>query len=372
MTKIFELKKLTRNLKSFLTMEGNRYLIGALLLTVLFTCLLSDAMGQPTIQSFNVDKPAIQEGDNATLIWSTNNSTNVVINPGIGDVDFNGSVTVTPVDTTTYFLTATSGLNNSTSAVTVTVIKKPPEILYFGNDAKIVRGGNVSLSWNVSRATSIVIYPEPGRVDLNNSTTVSPWETTTYTLNASNSGGYKTEDVTIEVDPVVYDFISNAHVARWGASSDTILFGGSREDPRGSATWLDNQRLDCGDVAQRVLWTHPSWVSGGWIQGSYNLDGYVINPDDHISGLVGFVDEACGPGGIQRGNVVFKVILEADEMDPRVLTEIPLRYGNCLSPFDVRIGHYAGRKANIDLRVEANGDPGYDRAVWKDVKLIRG
>ncbi len=69
--------------------------------------------------SLSVSPTAINAGGSATLTWSTQNASNASISPGIGSVALSGSVTVSPLATTTYTLTATKG--NSTAIATTTV-----------------------------------------------------------------------------------------------------------------------------------------------------------------------------------------------------------------------------------------------------------
>ena len=46
-------------------------------------------------------------GESSTLTWSTSNAHTVTIDQGIGNVDLNGSIDVSPTETTTYTVTAT-------------------------------------------------------------------------------------------------------------------------------------------------------------------------------------------------------------------------------------------------------------------------
>ena len=44
------------------------------------------------------------QGGSSTLSWGTENAQSVVIRPGIGSVDANGSLTVSPGEDTTYII----------------------------------------------------------------------------------------------------------------------------------------------------------------------------------------------------------------------------------------------------------------------------
>lgn len=63
----------------------------------------------------------ISPGQSATLSWSSKNGTSFVLEPGIGTVQSNGSITIAPKQTTTYILSVTGNGTTSKASVTVTV-----------------------------------------------------------------------------------------------------------------------------------------------------------------------------------------------------------------------------------------------------------
>jgi len=63
----------------------------------------------------------------------------------------------------------------------------------------INKGESVKLSWTTTDATSVSIAPEVGAVTAQGSTTVSPTQSTTYTLTASGAGGSADSSVRIAV-----------------------------------------------------------------------------------------------------------------------------------------------------------------------------
>jgi len=329
----------------------------------------------PTVVSFNADRNLIYEGENATLVWVVTNSTNVTIKPDIGEVVLNGSVEITPKKNSTYFLNATDGENSSTATVTINVIKKPPELLYFKADkTKIKRGENLTLYWNVSNASDIFVTPEPGRVELNSSAVLTPRDTTTYSILATNAGGAATGPavprITVDVSPILYEFIPNAKKASWyyndGNKAESIDFGGSDTDKRGSASLMNNVRLCDDSIVQEVLWTHPSWINNGWIMGEYDLKDYVVQEDDHIYGKVAFKK------GASWGDVIFELILVPEMENATVISETHATCSDGIKTFDIYLNRYAGKKVDIALATLTDGDADQDWAVWLDLKLIRG
>jgi hypothetical protein len=329
----------------------------------------------PAVVSFSTDRNLVYEGENATLVWVVTNSTNVTIEPDIGEVGLNGSVEITPKENSTYFLNATDGENRSAATVTVNVIKKPPELLYFAAEkTKIKRGESSTIFWNVSGAQDVFITPEPGRVDLNGSAAVTPWDTTTYSILATNAGGAAAgpavPQITVDVSPILYEFIPNANKASWYSSRDTdskpIDFGGSDKDPSGSASWMNDVRLSDDSLAKRVLWTHPRWEDDGSIMGVFDLGDYVVQKDDHISGSVALKKDASW------GKAIFFIILIPEGEKAIVISTTPVEYSDGIKNFDVYLSRYADKKVDIALTTHSYGSPSQDWAVWLDLKLIRG
>ena len=73
-----------------------------------------------------------------------------------------------------------------------------PAIASFTATASSGAGSSVTLSWNVSNATYVIVSPQIGAVR-GSSVTVSPGQTTTYTLYATNQYGRSMATVTVNV-----------------------------------------------------------------------------------------------------------------------------------------------------------------------------
>lgn len=78
----------------------------------------------PPAASLTASPLTIQRGQSATLAWSTQNATDITIDP-IGKVDASGSDIVNPTQTTVYQLTATGPGGTAHSSVQITVT--PPQ-----------------------------------------------------------------------------------------------------------------------------------------------------------------------------------------------------------------------------------------------------
>ncbi|MGD9044407.1 MAG: Ig-like domain-containing protein [Desulfobacterales bacterium] len=81
---------------------------------------------EPEIKSFTAAPTAIKRGESATLTWQTAYADSCKIEPGVGTVDPNGSVSVAPTNTTIYTLTAEGTSGPVTTTVTVTIENSAP------------------------------------------------------------------------------------------------------------------------------------------------------------------------------------------------------------------------------------------------------
>ncbi len=171
----------------------------------------------PTIVSFSSDPDSLMIGAAATLSWEISGAAAITIDQDIGPVTPQGTVEVSPEATTTYTLTATNNAGSSTAQVTITVTPytiidllpngvfiPPPSIVHFSADKSgMTEGISATLSWDVSGIAEVAIEPGIGEVSQSGTYVISPTETTTYTLTASNVYGSAKETVKIVVNPVL-------------------------------------------------------------------------------------------------------------------------------------------------------------------------
>ena len=150
--------------------------------------MVSTADSRITIKGFTAEPLHIRIGEKTTLDWDVLNATEVEIS-GIGPVDpRGGSVTVSPTETTTYTLTARNPRREVTQTAEVTVDTEITILRFTAKPSQFLDGlgTEVTLDWDVLNATEVEISGI-GPVDPSGgSVTVSPTETTTYTLTARN------------------------------------------------------------------------------------------------------------------------------------------------------------------------------------------
>jgi hypothetical protein len=165
---------------------------------------------KPKIHSFIAEPNHIdgKEGE-TTLSWEVTNATSVTID-GVRPVKVpKGSIDKQVEQNTTFTLKATNDAGISdVRTVTVTVRKEPAdlvEIKYFTvNPDQISIGDKSTLCWDVSGVNNVTIKPEIGIMGLTGEKMVSPDESTTYILIATNEAGIsdvKTITVTVGKEP---------------------------------------------------------------------------------------------------------------------------------------------------------------------------
>ena len=159
----------------------------------------------PSCDAFSADPATVTEGGTVTLNWQTTNATEVRLNEAIGEVPADGSTTVSNLSTSTTFVLTVFGTDDQQvtceAPVTVTELPAPSCDAFSADPSAIDVGESTTLSWETTNAVNVSIAGI-GDVDPDGSTSVSPSESTTYTLTAENATG---DTVSCEVPVAVAD-----------------------------------------------------------------------------------------------------------------------------------------------------------------------
>ncbi len=183
-----------------------------------------------------------------------------------------------------------------------------PIIDFFILDVNTIdEGESATLSWQVTDADSVTISHGIGEVNSSGSHTVSPTETTTYILTASNSGGSVTDSVMITVNPAdeeadstiptIHSFTSDytlispggsTHLSWEVSNADTVtiepvlgevsISGSAYVSPSTTTTYTLTASNAFGDntaeITVMVLWQLPEWWNGTITLLPPNIDSF--------------------------------------------------------------------------------------------------
>ncbi len=153
------------------------------------------------ITKFAANPSRIKPGESATLTWQVQNADSVEIS-GIGAVNSSsGSIQVTPTVTTTYKLTAKGKAGEVNDTVQVVVDQPASRVVSFRAAPSTIKVGDAAnLVWETENAQKVVISGI-GQVNPSGTASVSPTETTTYTITVTNQFGEVNATTTVTVTP---------------------------------------------------------------------------------------------------------------------------------------------------------------------------
>ena len=157
----------------------------------------------PTINSFVASPSSVTQGDSSTLSWQVSGADSVSINQGIGSVAAIGNRSVSPSQTTTYVLTAQNEAGSVNRQVSVAVSSQPQLAIdnFSISPSIITSGASANMLWSVTGATNVSINQGIGSVSNSGSQSISPQETTTYTITATDGTDTINAQATLTVNP---------------------------------------------------------------------------------------------------------------------------------------------------------------------------
>jgi hypothetical protein len=373
--------------------------VGELSATVDVVVVPKTEIGLPVISGFAADPGYIPAGGNAVLKWEVLNAEAVTIDPGIGNVEPVGSMTIQPEETTSYVISAGNaiGLVISTTQVLVSQnhVSGKPDLL-IQNIEKVETSEGIKIAYTIVNQGSgdapvstsglyanglHMVDDSPGIIPAGKAVTrvIDGWMYNPLTRIVNiiadvnhnvieNDEGNNEMQMPFPVN-LIYNFVENAPQAQWGSGYpyEPLMFGGELSDENGFVVFRSDKKLEDGSGPDTYLETHPRWTAGGWIIGDYDIS-HKIEPGDHFLGVVGFLD------GASTGNVRFWVYIrehgssEWDVLVPGVSDS----YDYKLRTFSVAVPPaYYGKDVDFSLRVDAFRSPLQDWAVWVKARIVR-
>ena len=157
------------------------------------------AIGTPIVADFAASEEVVTGGSPVELSWSSDPGNDALaIDSGVGDVSGLSMITVNPTVTTTYTITGNRGGDTLQREVTV-LVDSAPLLNSFTNAGSetILAGQSTLVRWNAFGEVSLSINGTD--VTGQEFIDLSPTETTTFTLTATNPFGTTTKELTVTV-----------------------------------------------------------------------------------------------------------------------------------------------------------------------------
>jgi hypothetical protein len=166
-------------------------------------------LGEPArICAFDASARAVLPGEPVVLRWECAGSAKVRLEPGGLELDGKSEVTVTPLESTRYTITANNGAGGQSRTVEVAVLghlaaalPTPATVCTFEASRTLVKPGEqVDLRWLCQGNAKVRLEPGGLELDGQSSIAVVPDRTTVYTLSVSNLMGGSSRSVEVRVE----------------------------------------------------------------------------------------------------------------------------------------------------------------------------
>lgn len=167
-------------------------------------------LGDPArICAFDASAKAVLPGEPVVLKWECAGSAKVRLEPGGLELDGKSEVTVTPLESTRYTITANNAAGGQSRTVEVSVLGRlsaalPPttaSVCTFEASRTTVKPGEqVDLRWICQGDAKVRLEPGGLELDGQSSIAVVPDKTTVYTLSVSNLMGGSSRSVEVVVE----------------------------------------------------------------------------------------------------------------------------------------------------------------------------
>ena len=208
----------------------------------------------PTTIFIGADPETIPPGGTATLTWNSTNAYACEIEPGIGSVEINGSIDVSPAETTEYTIIATGpgGTAKDTVQVVVTAeVTIPGDVdLGLAIDEQEGGGGLVGetvriLNGNTVEYRSDLAFPSPNRLGLSFEATYNSRSTISGAL---GFGWTHTYDVSLDPD---FDISGGSYIKILGPTGRAFYF---QEETVGFYKGVFHERSFVKAEAEGYVW----------------------------------------------------------------------------------------------------------------------
>lgn len=179
-------------------------------------------VNRPPQVTLKAEPSAIIEGGTAMLAWTSEHAEAASLDNGIGAVEVNGSLPVSPSATTEYTINVKGPGGNASAAAIVNVLHRPTANITASPDT-INEGESSTLTWSSTNADSVVLDQGIGPVPADGSMQVTPAGTTTYSIIAAGAGGTAQEAVTVQVNKLHAPRMTCAYITNYGGQDLSVV-----------------------------------------------------------------------------------------------------------------------------------------------------
>jgi hypothetical protein len=211
-------------------------------------------LGEPArICTFDASARAVLPGEPVVLKWECAGSAKVHLEPGGLELDGKSEVTVTPLESTRYTITANNAAGGQSRTVEVSVlgrlataIPSAATVCTFEASRTVIKPGEqVDLRWLCQGEAKVRLEPGGLELDGQSSIAVVPDKTTVYTLSVSNILGGSSRSVEVRVE-----------------APRRVLTEKDLADPEEAVKPLD--RMDLPEALQRGEALRAAAPAGSW------------------------------------------------------------------------------------------------------------
>jgi hypothetical protein len=170
----------------------------------------------------------------------------------------------------------------------------------------------------------------------------------------------------LPLEILVYDFGTNYCSGHWNNASagGDLLCPGAKTDNSGFVVRNDSPKLQDNQTYTGVaLFTHPQWIDGGSIAGTFPL--LAVQNGMKFRAVLG-----CGYGG-NACDVQFLLRYRIEGGTLQQLGSWNVKYSDAPKTIDVDLSALAGKNVNFVLQVVTNGPSNQDWAHWVNPRIIK-
>jgi sugar lactone lactonase YvrE len=219
----------------------------------------------PVINTFKASPVSIGLGAGSILTWDVTGANTLSINNGVGTLTAaKGTVNVSPLQSTTFTLSASNDSGTTTATTTVVVDTTPFAITSFNTAGNIIPwGGATTLSWAFNGLpTTLTLNGAP---ITGNSYQVTPVRRQSYTLAGSNASGADSRSVSVAAQGLDLVAGSGAGIGyKDGIGSSAAFFVplGVCSDKNGNVYVADEMNMNIRMIAPNGAVTTIAGVTG--------------------------------------------------------------------------------------------------------------